>query len=88
MWLTITTVTGKKFAAHRCYISAVDGVLNIGLVDTSMYDAVSIFGQDEETETIVCYNPETDEETQYTGYTYLSLATVDDSGVYIVLRKP
>ena len=90
MWLEITTKTGKKFSAQRCYVSDLDGVLNIGLVDASMSEAAIVFGDPNETEEITCYNPESEETFHHNGYTFLTLMTYESrlNGAYLVLRKP
>ena len=90
--MIVTTKTGKTFVAQRCYISDIDGVLNIGLRDETMVNVVPIFGNPEETETITCFNDEDENENEkvFIGYTYLTMAVYDGNinGVYVVLRKP
>lgn len=86
----LTTATGKTYPAHRCYISDMDGVLNIGIADISLGEAASVFSLASETEHLSCEHLESHEVQEFYGYTSLTLITVQSNinGVYIVLRKP
>lgn len=85
--MTVETATGKKYDAHRCYVTSSDRTLNIGLKDSNIADVALVFGNPVETEVITA--TEDNKETEFQGYTQLVLISLESSinGVYIALAK-
>ena len=87
--MKIVTATGKEFRVQRCYISDLDGVLNIGVYDTTIPDAAVVFGNPAETSRIVRVDEDDGSIVEFDGYVFISLIVSDSAlnGVYIVLHK-
>lgn len=87
--MKIITATGKEYQVQRCYVSDMDGVLNIGVYNITIPDAAVLFGNPGETSKIVCVDEDADSIVEYDGYIYLSLIVAESSlnGVYVVLHK-
>ena len=86
--IEVVTASGKSFHAHRCYVNDVNELI-IALYNISMIEAVSVFGNPEESNKITCFDHFDANQVEYDGYTSIALVVNENNlnGIKLYMRK-